>query len=170
MYVVMEGSDAIMYTPNSDLENLATFLDLNTPQPVSALAMEDTGQRGVFDSGDKILYALAGSPAIYRVEFGTSPTFLTANGFTFDGSTTLNLDHLNGDMPDFELGNLTALSVASFAGSRAIPNDRIFTDLGIVPESSTVILMLLGVLAQLPYGLRPTARARIKNCHASLNN
>lgn len=158
MFFVLEGSDKVKYTPNSDPSTAITYVDLNSAAPVTALAVQDVGVQGVFDAGDVILYAVEGSSAIFRLEFGGTPQFLTAYGLAFNGSTTLDPNYLgNGDGDEcckVDVGSITALSVASLSGSQVTPADRVLIDFreSAIPEPGTHILLVLGSLGLLGYG------------------
>lgn len=143
MFVVLENSTDVMYTPTSDLDATSLYVDLGpyTTQPVAALAVEDVGVQGVFDDGDLLLFTEEGSSAIQRLAFGGAPEFLNANGFLFDGSTTLNFNHLDeledGVSYEFEVSPITSLSVASPNGSQLRPLDRAEVDYVAYPLGET---------------------------------
>lgn len=124
MYIVLQDTSEILYTPDADLANTSSFLDLGLADAVTGLAVEDGGVRGTWDSTDRILYSIEGSPAIYQLDFGGVADFLDVDGALFDGSTTLVMDHLDGgEAPSLTVGDITALAVTESSAAFPEPSD-----------------------------------------------
>jgi hypothetical protein len=87
--------------------------------------------RGVFEAGDFMVFAYAGTPELWVLDGPTgTPTILNANGLTFDGTAALDFGHLAGEglagpfvVPAL---SITSVSIASNASNvQPAPEDRV---------------------------------------------
>jgi len=133
-YFVREGGTLVEYSATGDLGSAVAYVDLDdfSGDAVTALAVEDHGVHGVFDTNDHLLWAFEGSTEIWAQTgpLGT-PAILSANGFTFDGSVSFDFSHMSDlELPGqtaTPLGSITAISVASnLSNIQPVPADRVF--------------------------------------------
>lgn len=140
-YFVRENDTLIEYSAAGDIDSSVSFFDLDdlSGRYVSALAVGDSGTRGVFEVDDHLVYAYEGSTEIW-VQTGPLgvPAILSANGLTFNGLATFDFGHFGEDgLPGASVtpsGSITSISIASnLSNIQPVPSDRAYPDYDHVP-------------------------------------
>jgi hypothetical protein len=131
IYFVRAGTGRILYSPTGDPAAAALYLDVGASHRLSALAVEDVAPRGVWGAGDRILYAIEGSAAIFAWTHGQQSGYLTLLNRQFDGSTEIGFDHFDRAVTkqsSLRVGAITALAVSTPGRSAPTPADRVIPD------------------------------------------
>lgn len=159
LYFVESGSESVIYYSalgETGTPDQVPYLAFDLGTRLSAVAIEDAGERGVWDNGDQLLYAVEGSAAIWQLAFGGSASILTYGGKTFDGMTDIELHGYNDDGTSWNglMGDITALSASGRTTSTLVLPENQWPCAGCVPEPTTLALLVCGGLVLL------------KPCHA----